>query len=102
LVEMADGSGLTAQLDAAAVPRIAGVEHYIAAGCVPGGTLRNFDSYGERLAPLDEAHKLLLCDPQTSGGLLVAVEPAGEGEFLALAQELGLALQPIGRLVAQQ
>jgi selenide,water dikinase len=102
LVEMADGAGLTAQLDVSAVPRIAGVEHYLAEGCVPGGTLRNFDSYGERLAPLAEADRLLLCDPQTSGGLLVAVEPDGEAEFLATASELGLDLQPIGRMLARQ
>lgn len=102
LVEMADGSALTAHLDAAAVPRIAGVEHYIAEGCVPGGTLRNFDSYGDRLAPLEPAHQMLFCDPQTSGGLLVAVEPSGEAAFLAMASELGLTLQPIGRMVSRQ
>ncbi|HEY8331393.1 MAG TPA: selenide, water dikinase SelD [Pseudomonas sp.] len=102
LVEMADGSGLSARIDYAAVPRIAGVDYYLDQGCVPGGTLRNFDSYGERIAPLPEVQKLLLCDPQTSGGLLVAVEPAGEAEFLALAAELGLELAPIGALVARQ
>ena len=102
LVEMADGSGLTARIDYAAVPRIAGVEHYLDEGCVPGGTLRNFDSYGERIAPLPEAQKLLLCDPQTSGGLLIAVASEGEAEFLAVAAELGLALAPIGELVARQ
>ena len=102
LVEMADGSGLTARLNAAAVPRLPSVDFYIEQGCVPGGTQRNYDSYGQRIGALSEAHKQLLCDPQTSGGLLVAVEPASEGEFLALAAELGLSLQPIGTLVTQQ
>ena len=102
LVEMADGSGLTARIDYAAVPRIDGVDRYLDEGCVPGGTLRNFDSYGEKIAPLPEAQKLLLCDPQTSGGLLLAVEPVGEAEFLAVAAELGLTLAPIGELVARQ
>lgn len=102
LVEMADGSGLSAEIDFSAVPRLPGVEHYLEQGCVPGGTLRNFDSYGERIAPLPELCKLLLCDPQTSGGLLVAVSPEGEGEFLAVAAELGLDLAPIGRLVERQ
>lgn len=73
LVEMADGSKLTARVEYAAVPRLASAEYYLEQGCVPGGTLRNFDSYGERIAPLPEVQKLLLCDPQTSGGLLVAV-----------------------------
>ncbi|MEC6742744.1 MULTISPECIES: selenide, water dikinase SelD [Pseudomonas] len=101
LVEMADGSGVTARLEAAQVPRLASVEHYIEQGCVPGGTLRNFDSYGERIGPLSEAHKLLLCDPQTSGGLLVAVAPEGQAAFLELTQAQGLALTPIGTLVAR-
>ena len=102
LVEMADGAGLTAQLDYAAVPRLPGVEHYLAEGCVPGGTLRNFDSYGEKIAPISEDQRNLLCDPQTSGGLLIAVSPEGEAEFHAVAAELGLDLAPIGRLVERQ
>ena len=102
LVEMADGSGLTAELDAGAVPVLPGVTQYLAAGCVPGGTLRNFESYGERISLLSEDQKHVLCDPQTSGGLLVAVTPEGEAAFLAVAKRAGLELQTIGRLVAQQ
>jgi len=102
LVEMADGANLTAELDYAAVPRLPGVDYYLAEGCVPGGTLRNFDSYGEKIAPISEAQRNLLCDPQTSGGLLLAVAPEGEAEFLAVAAELGLELAPIGRLVERQ
>ncbi|RML33516.1 Selenophosphate synthetase [Pseudomonas syringae pv. atrofaciens] len=102
LVEMADGAGLTARLDYAAVPRLPGVEHYIAEGCVPGGTLRNFESYGDRIGALSDAQRDLLCDPQTSGGLLVAVSPEGEAEFLIVAAELGLLLNPIGTLHERQ
>ncbi|MCG4453414.1 selenide, water dikinase SelD [Pseudomonas sp. MMS21-TM103] len=102
LVEMADGSGLTARVEFAKVPRLASVEYYLEQGCVPGGTQRNFDSYGEKIAPLPELYKLLLCDPQTSGGLLIAVTAEGEAEFLVLAAELGLALEPIGQLLERQ
>lgn len=102
LVEMADGSRLTAELDAAAVPMLPGVMQYLAAGCIPGGTLRNFDSYGARISALTDDQKHLLCDPQTSGGLLVAVTPAGDAGFRAVAAGAGLTLQPIGRLVGQQ
>ncbi|PAV46656.1 selenide, water dikinase SelD [Pseudomonas sp. HAR-UPW-AIA-41] len=102
LVEMADGANLTAQLDYAAVPRLPGVDYYLAEGCVPGGTLRNFDSYGDKIAPISEDQRNLLCDPQTSGGLLIAVSAEGEAEFLAVAAELGLTLAPIGQLVARQ
>ena len=102
LVELAEGSGLTAHLDYAAVPRLPGVEHYLAEGCIPGGTLRNFESYGHKLGALSDEQKQLLCDPQTSGGLLVAVSPEGEAAFLSVASELGLQLSPIGSLVARQ
>lgn len=99
LVEMADGSGLTARLNYAAVPRIPSVDHYLGEGCLPGGTSRNFASYGHRVTGLNEDRQQLLCDPQTSGGLLVAVEPESEAVFLAAAIESGLSLQPIGELV---
>jgi len=102
LVEMADGSGVSARIEFAKVPRLPGVDHYLAEGCVPGGTGRNFDSYGERIAPLPQERIDLLCDPQTSGGLLVAVAPEGEAEFLAAAAEFGLDLAPIGELVERQ
>ncbi|WP_299599132.1 selenide, water dikinase SelD [uncultured Microbulbifer sp.] len=101
LVEMADGSGLTARLCFEVVPRIAGIESYLEQGCIPGGTGRNFDSYGHRVQVESERQKQLLADPQTSGGLLVAVAPEGENEFLAAANEEGLTLHAIGELVAR-
>jgi len=101
LVEMAEGSGLTAVLHDNAVPRLPGIDAYIAQGCVPGGTQRNFDSYGHKVAPITLAQQQLLCDPQTSGGLLVAVTPEGDAEFLRVAAEAGLTLAPIGELVAR-
>jgi selenide,water dikinase len=102
LVEMADGSHLTAHIEYDRVPRLPGVEYYLDQGCIPGGTLRNFDSYASQLGRLQELHKRVLCDPQTSGGLLVAVTPEGNAAFLAVAAELGLNLAPIGKLVERQ
>ncbi len=102
LVEMAEGSGVTARLDYDAVPRLNHLEDYLEQGAAPGGTLRNFDSYGARVSPLTSTQKLLLCDPQTSGGLLVAVDAAGEAGFLAVAAGLGLNLAPIGELMPRQ
>ncbi|MBB5215933.1 selenide, water dikinase SelD [Parapusillimonas granuli] len=102
LVEMVDGSGVSARIEYASVPRLPGVDHYLAAGCVPGGTSRNFDSYGHRVAPLGDERWKLLCDPQTSGGLLVAVAPEGEAEFLDAAREQSLSLQAIGALVEKR
>lgn len=102
LSEMAGGSGLTAEIQFEAVPRIAGVEDYIAQGAVPGGTKRNWASYGHKVQALDEARRFLLCDPQTSGGLLVAVDPAEQSAFEAAWTELELDVpaHPIGKLLA--
>ena len=102
LVEMADGSKLTARIAYDRVPRLDSVEYYLDQGCVPGGTLRNFDSYASKVGRVQELHKRVLCDPQTSGGLLIAVTPEGNDEFLAVAAELGLNLASIGELVERQ
>jgi selenide,water dikinase len=101
LLEMCEGSGLDAELDFAAIPVLEPVPDYIAQGCVPGGTHRNFDSYGHKLAELDALQKALLCDPQTSGGLLMAVRPSARSQFEKALAQAGVAaelIKPIGRL----
>lgn len=102
LIEMAEGSGLTARISDAAVPRLPGLQHYLAEGCIPGGTQRNFDSYGNKVSSLTEEQKQLFCDPQTSGGLLVAVSTEDEAAFIALANESNLVLSPIGEMIECQ
>ena len=102
LLEICEGSGLTASIDYQAVPKLPAVEQYISMGCSPGGAKRNFDSYGHKLGPMNEVQRQILCDPQTSGGLLVAVESKGEQEFLTVAVELGLQLNAIGELKSPQ
>ena len=71
-------------------------------GCVPGGTLRNFDSYGARLARCLMHTSTCCATRKPAVALLVAVSPQGEDEFLAVARELGLQLHSIGELVAQR
>jgi selenide,water dikinase len=99
LLEMCQGSDVAAVIDFNKIPRLDFVHDYIDQGCVPGGCERNFTSYGEHVGPLNAKQKILLCDPQTSGGLLVAVQPAGKKAFEALCQDNDLSLQPIGELV---
>jgi selenide,water dikinase len=98
LVEICEGSSVCAIVDYQAVPKLPEVETYLAMGCSPGGAQRNFDSYGHRLGPMTETQQKILCDPQTSGGLLIAVLHDGEKEFLAMAETQGLNLQSIGEL----
>lgn len=90
LTEMCEGSGVSATLDSARVPRLENIDRYIDEGCTSGGTDRNFDSYGSKISSLTKPQKALLCDPQTSGGLLVAVAPDGLTAFEEVSAELNL------------
>ena len=96
LTEMCEGSGVSATLDSARVPRLENIDRYIDEGCTSGGTDRNFDSYGPKIGPLTRPQKALLCDPQTSGGLLVAVAPDGLTAFEEVSA--GLDLESIGQI----
>ncbi|AKD02534.1 selenide, water dikinase SelD [Pontibacter korlensis] len=98
LAEMCEGSNLSAEVYFDKVPVIPEALEYLAQKAIPGGTHRNFDSYGHKLAELTPEHKHLLCDPQTSGGLLVAVDPAGRDEVLAIFAKHNLQLEPLGVL----
>ena len=81
---------MSATLDSARVPRLENVDRYINEECTPGGTDRNFDSYGRKISALTKHQKALLCDPQTSGGLLVAVASDGLTAFEEASAGLGL------------
>ncbi len=102
LGEICKASGLTANLSFQKVPKIPQAEKYRLKGAIPGGTERNFESYATTLCPLTELQKQYGCDPQTSGGLLVAVDSNGIDEFLECSKRLGLELQSFGELVEQK
>ena len=102
LLEICRGSDLAARVIFDQVPLLPAVRHYLQLGCSPGGAARNYASYGHEVGEIDEERRQLLCDPQTSGGLLVAVDPAGEDQFLAVAAEQGLELEPLGELQPYQ
>jgi selenide,water dikinase len=99
LLEVCQGSNVRAELKMENIPRIDGVDEYIAKGCIPGGTDRNFASYGEQMQPTSDADRAVLCDPQTSGGLLVAVTPQKLAEFEHCVEDAGLELNCIGELL---
>ncbi|NEM99565.1 selenide, water dikinase SelD [Pontibacter burrus] len=98
LSEMCEGSNLAAEVHFDKVPVIPEALEYLAQKAIPGGTHRNYDSYGHKIAGLTPDQKYLLCDPQTSGGLLVALDPAGREEVLQLFANYSLHLQPLGIL----
>ena len=101
LIEICEGSELSAEINFSEVPVLEAVNHYLQHNCVPGGTIRNFDSYGEKVSLLTKTQKNVLCDPQTSGGLLVAVEPYAIVEAEKIFEGFGLELKPFGELAAK-
>lgn len=107
LIEMAEGSGLSAIVSLAAVPRITPeIDDYIKAGSVPGGTNRNLASYGHKckINTDDEIAKALLADPQTSGGLLIAVRPEAVDTLknIMIEHQLSDFIQPIGEITKKE
>ncbi len=106
-VEMAEGSDLSAELYYAALPVMDGVKEYLAQRIVPDATYRNWNGYGSKLsfdAGVDVMEAFsLLPDPQTNGGLLIAVDPAAEPDVVALLKEyaLGQYTKPVGKMIAR-
>jgi selenide,water dikinase len=90
LAEMCQGSGLSAMIEFNKVPVIPSLSHYLSQNCYPGGTQRNWNSYGHKVSALSDEQRYVLADPQTSGGLLVAVAEEGIADFEKLLQEQGL------------
>jgi selenide,water dikinase len=95
LLEICEGSRLQAEVNFKAVPRLDNLDFYLGKNCIPGGTYRNWKSYGEKIDDITDFQKLLLADPQTSGGLLVAVDQHAS-DFERIAEEL--AFVEIGNL----
>ena len=98
LIEMIEGAGLDAAIDWGAVPKHNNLDFYISENCLPGGTSRNIKAAGAAISGLEESVLPVLCDPQTSGGLLVAVSSEATAEVAALLRAKALPCKPIGYL----
>ncbi|MEJ5962026.1 selenide, water dikinase SelD [Pedobacter immunditicola] len=101
LAEMCEGSGLSAVIEYNKIPVISSLPEYLGQNCFPGGTQRNWASYGQKIGALTDEQRFVLADPQTSGGLLVAVSEDGIEEFERLLQENALSAQSFGWLKEQ-
>ena len=104
LTEMAEGSRQSATLDWKTIPLSADLDFYVENKIFPGGSTRNWNSYGAGIH-FDEGvpeffAKTVLTDPQTNGGLLVSVAPDGVKDLQALLTSRGFEkqVQPIGRI----
>lgn len=106
LIEMAEGSGLGAQLHYGKIPVLDGVREYLSKRIVPDATYRNWNSYSSKVGfekgvNVMEAFSLLP-DPQTNGGLLIAVDPGSVSAVQQILREAELEsyTEPIGELIA--
>lgn len=104
MCEMALASGVAFKVSVGDVPMIEGASEYAAMGLVPGGTKRNAAHFRSRIsAPgVSEESMDVLFDPQTSGGLLIAVAQESADELIARLRESGaLASAVVAHAVAQ-
>ncbi len=105
LIEMVEGSKLSADIYYRKIPIIVkSLNLYVKQKCIPGGTIRNWESYGERVAPISILQRTILADPQTSGGLLIAVDPKSVKKIQKIFSKNGLEyfIEPIGHLTKQK
>lgn len=102
LCEVCEGSGLSAEIEFNKVPRFNFLNGYLQQKSVPGGTQRNWDSYGHKIGSLGDLQRSILADPQTSGGLLVSVDAKHKSDFETYASSKGLLLKSFGQLKQKQ
>ena len=103
LIEMAEGAGLSAEINYAAVPLIEDLNFYTSQMCVPDNSFRNWSGYDPKVSGITGDSLLTLCDPQTNGGLLITIDPKHKDEFEKRLVEEGLKefTQPIGKMKAK-
>lgn len=99
LLEVCLGSKVSAIINYDKVPILPNIKHYLADGCLPGGAKRNFESYGHHISTMTSEVQSIICDPQTSGGLLIMVAEKSQSDFLKLMQTENLNLTSIGTIV---
>ncbi|MCL1822197.1 MAG: selenide, water dikinase SelD [Prolixibacteraceae bacterium] len=103
-LEIAEGSGVQIVLEYSKIPciaGIAGIDVYIEQGYIPGGTMRNWNSYSHKVSinrvnEDREKVKALMCDPQTGGGLLVAVDEDAVDDLYQATQKTGTPIFEVG------
>ena len=100
LLEVCEGSSLSAEIDYAKIPLVKNLQHYTSKMIYPDNTMRNWQSYEKKVAGIGAESLLTLCDPQTSGGLLVCVEEGKTNEFESFLLSNKVELKPFGRLVS--
>lgn len=98
LIEVCEGSCVSAQINYADVPLIENLKTYLDQFIYPDMTMKNFSTYSSKTTTLSGEQLFTLCDPQTSGGLLICVRPEAENEFLKSALAENQSVWKIGTM----
>ena len=101
MIEVCEGSGVSAQINYADVPLIENLKSYLDQFIYPDMTMKNFSTYSSKTTTLSGEQLFTLCDPQTSGGLLICVRPESEQEFLQRAEKENQVVWKIGAAIEQ-
>lgn len=100
LNEMCKASDLVARINYVKLPVLSNIVYeYIEKGAIPGGTHRNWKSYGEQVKLLNQEWYKLVADPQTSGGLMIAIDPIFRSEFETILKRDGWYTECIGEFL---
>jgi selenide,water dikinase len=102
LLEVCEGSALSAEIAYAEIPLLKNLNAYTSKFIYPDNTMRNWQGYEKKVSGIGAESLLTLCDPQTSGGLLVCVEEGSASEFEKMTASAGYALKSIGRMTAKK
>ncbi len=97
LIEMCEGAQLSAEIDYARVPLLQGMKELCAKFIYADNTMRNWKSYEAKTAGIGSESLLTLCDPQTNGGIMVAVAENQKATFLQLAESNNCSVFEIGK-----
>ncbi len=103
LMEICKGSNLSAEIKFESIPTIPGLQKYLDQFIYPDMTTKNFSNYSSQISQLNAQQLFTLFDPQTSGGLLVAIDPEKVDNYKSICLDFGLqgiADQPIGRMTS--
>jgi selenide, water dikinase len=108
LIEMTEGSSLSAEIYYSKIPVMEAVKEYISQRISPDATFRNWNSYSDKVkfekgVNVAEAFTLLP-DPQTNGGLLFSVKKESLNEIVALLKKYGLEkfADPVGKILSKE
>ncbi|MCK6618070.1 MAG: selenide, water dikinase SelD [Cyclobacteriaceae bacterium] len=101
LLEVCEGSAVSAEIDYTKIPLIRNLSHYTSKMIYPDNTMRNWQSLQLKVNGIGSESLLSLCDPQTSGGLLICVRPDHKNTFEQTFFGVE-GLHPIGKLTEQQ